>query len=228
MRKFLLILVSLLCLTGCERASSEVVLRDVSGLESSEIDVTTVEKSDASSCYTADASEASDAQVSITTIVVYVCGAVRAPGVYELTEGARINDAVMAAGGFSEEADTDYVNLAAALKDGMKLRIPTMAETAAGSDTEAAMQTQNGTMPESYDTPVDSSGDLCDGDSELVNINTASKEQLMTLPGIGEKVATRIIEYRDKNGNFRKKEDIMKISGIKDKLFSKISDKITV
>jgi competence protein ComEA len=110
----------------------------------------------------------------------------------------------------------------------MKLRIPTMAETAAGSDTEAAMQTQNATMPESYDTPVDSSGDLSDGDSELVNINTASKEQLMTLPGIGEKVATRIIEYRDKNGNFRKKEDIMKISGIKDKLFSKISDKITV
>jgi competence protein ComEA len=79
-----------------------------------------------------------------------------------------------------------------------------------------------------YDIEESESQDQADSPGGLININTASKEQLMTLPGIGEKVAGRIIEYREKNGSFSKTEDIMKISGIKEKLFSKIRDKITV
>lgn len=217
MRKKLLILfITLLCLTGCSKASSEVVLKEVEDLESA-VEASDSREAGASYCASAEACE----DASLQGIVVYVCGAVKAPGVYELPPDSRINDAVIAAGGFDSPADTDYVNLAAALSDGMKLYIPTLEETA-DSSTGGASEIL------SYDTVSHSGDGQTEAGSSLININTASREQLMTLPGIGEKVADRIIEYRDKNGRFSQKEDIMKISGIKEKLFSKISDKITV
>lgn len=228
MRRFLFVLIVLMCLTGCERASSEVVLRDVSGLESSDGNTVSRADADASAELSVSDPETPAREAVPSQIVVYVCGAVRNPGVYELSEGARINDAVTAAGGFDEEADRDYVNLAAVLKDGMKLKIPTVSETAPLSSAESSGLTQSLDLPDSYDIALDGASHSEETGSDLVNINTASKEQLMTLPGIGDKVAARIVEYRDKNGSFSKKEDIMKISGIKDKLFSRIKDKITV
>lgn len=151
-------------------------------------------------------------------IAVYVCGAVNNPGVYELLEGSRICDALESAGGFSDEADSNYVNLAAKLTDGMKLQIPTTSEISENSKLSAV---------ESFDGETLSGGDTA-SEKKLVNINTASKEELKTLPGIGDGIAGKIIQYREERGSFKSTEDIMKVSGIKEKLFSKIRDYITV
>ena len=218
-----ILLLTLIFLTGCSKASSEVVLRDVSGVEASLEEA--ANEADSSGSASEEVADSGVSQAEPSLIVVYVCGAVNSPGVYELEATARINDAVAAAGGFNDQADKTYVNLAAALQDGMKLYIPTVQETAAGEEKGQSKSDDN--LP-TYDVAETVDTDSSDNTGGLININTASKEQLMTLPGIGEKVAGRIIEYREKNGRFNKPEDIMKISGIKEKLFSKISDKITV
>lgn len=166
------------------------------------------------------------------TCYVYVCGAVVSPGVYELSEGSRIDNAVDAAGGFSADADEAYVNLAAKVSDGMKLYIPTTEET--GID-KAGAQAQLETY-DSYDASesadagdaASSGGAGLSSGSGLVNINRASKQELTKVPGIGDVTADKIIRYREENGNFASIEDIKKVSGIKDKLFSKIRDYITV
>ena len=123
------------------------------------------------------------------------------------------------ANGFSEDADRTYVNLAERVVDGAKLKIPTTLET--GDETLAA-------GIDSFDGEALGTGSGLAQDSELININTASLNELTTLPGIGEGIAGKIIKYRDENGSFKCIEDIMKVSGIKDKLFSKIKDHIIV
>lgn len=135
---------------------------------------------------------------------VYVCGAVRQPGVYPLAEGSRIWEAVEAAGGLTEEASDTAVNLAQLLKDGEQIWIPTREEQTAGTGLYASSE---------------------DG---RVNLNTASKERLMTLSGIGEARAEAILAYREEFGAFETIEDIMKVSGIKESAFQKIKDDITV
>ena len=152
------------------------------------------------------------------TVVVYVCGAVVNPGVYELSDGSRMGDAVEAAGGFTEDAEETYVNLAARVSDGVKLFIPTVSEVAG----------EAGTVKIETFEPEGSPDNAKGSSTALVNINTATKAELTTLPGIGEGIAGRIIKYREENGSFARIEDVMKVSGIKDKLFSKIKDHITV
>ena len=157
-------------------------------------------------------------------IVVHVCGAVRVPGVYELKTDSRIMDAVEAAGGFTEDADTEYVNLATVLADGNKVRIPTR--------DEVTQMSQMG--PEQGDTGVITSqdtgntGNTGDLGSSLVNINTADEALLCALPGIGSTRAQSIINYRLEHGSFSKIEDIMQVSGIKESSFQKIKEYITV
>ncbi len=136
------------------------------------------------------------------TICVYVCGAVARPGVYELSEGARIHQAVDLAGGFAEGADESSVNLAGMLQDGQQVTIP---------EKGAASPSENGQSGRG-----------------LVNINTADAAALMELPGIGQAKADSIIAYRENNGGFQVKEDIMKVSGIKSAAYEKIADLITV
>ena len=172
-------------------------------------------------------------------IVVHVCGAVADAGVYVLDEGSRVYEAVRAAGGFSEEADEAYVNQAQVLSDGMRLRIPTREETDASRSVQAAFDIDTGsgfegtdgehvvpdviTAPESADkdpSPEQPSG--------KVNINTADASALCGLTGIGPATAAKIIAYRESNGKFAHIEDIMQVSGIKEKLFAKIKDSITV
>ena len=153
-----------------------------------------------------------------TMITVHVCGAVMHPGVYELDEGSRVMDAVLAAGGFSQEADEEYVNLATVLSDGDKVRIPTQKETAVNDGiSEAGGVTASGSMDETKNAT-----------QNKVNINTADAEELCTLPGIGQTRAESIISYREEHGFFSRIEDIMKISGIKENSFEKIKDKITI
>ena len=136
------------------------------------------------------------------TVYVYVCGAVRAPGVVEVPEGSRAAEALELAGGMTTEADPFYVNLAEIVTDGQKLYFPTASEA---EELEAAGKA---------------------AEEGLVNINTA--EELCTLPGIGASRAADIVRYREKNGAFQTKEDIMKVSGIKQNAYDKLCDRITV
>lgn len=154
-------------------------------------------------------------------IIVHVCGAVQTPGVYELEIQSRVMDAVLAAGGFSSEADTEYANLATVLVDGSKVRIPTKEETAHMSQIEKDTS-DNGviTMQKQENTGKD--------DCSMVNINTADLELLCTLPGIGQTRAKSILDYRSEHGPFLKIEDIMLVSGIKESSFQKIKEYITI
>lgn len=135
-------------------------------------------------------------------IYVYVCGQVNSPGVVSLTSGARIYEAIEAAGGMTGEAQVNAVNQAELVIDGQMIYVP-------GIDEE-------------YVVDDDLSGD------GLVNINTAGVDELMTLPGIGESRANAIIDYRESAGDFVTIEDIMQVSGIKDSAFGKIKDYIKV
>ena len=147
-------------------------------------------------------------------VYVYICGEVIKPGVYELSGDSRIYEAVDAAGGFTENAARECVNLASKVSDGMQITIYNR-EEAASLLADSAPVGEN-------------AGKSGTSGSGLVNLNTATKEELMTLKGIGESKAEDIIRYREKSGGFKKIEDIMKISGIKENGFQKIKDSITV
>ena len=177
-----------------------------------------------------DRTELSDASSEeAKTRVVHICGAVSAPGVYELPAGSRIIDAVEAGGGFLPEADEACCNLAEEIVDGCQIYIMTKSESCADGQTEkkAGIQTSPGGDMQTADKNVRSNSAPA-LENGLVNLNTADVVALMTLPGIGESRAKAIISYREQHGAFAKIEDIMKISGIKQAAFSKIKDKITV
>ncbi len=165
----------------------------------------------------------------LPAIAVYVCGAVMEPDVYNLPDGARIYDAIIASGGFAPNADTQWLNQAQFVSDGEMLLVYTLDET-------ARMQEQgvkrggsaSGGVTSASGSGDNSSGISAGGDSQVVNLNTGSKEQLMTLPGIGESKADAIIRYRTETGPFASAEDVMNISGIKNSTFDKIKERITV
>lgn len=153
-------------------------------------------------------------------IFVYVCGFVNSPGMYSLDSGSRVADAIKLAGGMTKEADIDYINQAMPLSDGVKIYVPSKEETANLS----AQNTNDGlsdVFPGSANLPVQEADDK-------ININTATKEQLMSLNGIGESRAQDIIDYREQNGGFSSIEDIKNVTGIKDAIFQKICDDIKV
>ena len=160
-------------------------------------------------------------------LCVHVCGAVMRPGVYELSAGCRVYEAVQEAGGFVEDADQDYVNQAQTLRDGVKLVIPTKEDVAAlsgdGDNNTGALA---GIVDEAFqDIETVDSGQTADG---RININTATEAELCNIPGIGGTRAAAIVAYRESNGSFQKPEDIMKVSGIKEGLYGKIKDSIRV
>lgn len=149
-------------------------------------------------------------------VYVYVCGAVKQEGVYRLPEGSRINDALILAGGLTEDAASGVLNLAEPVQDGQKLYFPTKDELA---------DQQNALRDGAYtDSQIDSSGEQ----TQKIDINTADKEQLMTLSGIGEAKAESIIRYRAEHGNFAQIEDITNVDGIGESLFQKIKEYIYV
>lgn len=150
---------------------------------------------------------------------VYVCGEVVTPGVYTLPEGARIYEALNLAGGFTAQASDSWLNLAEPITDGMKLEVPSRAQA---EDPSWQAQSQN------VFAGSGGAGHSAAGQSVLVNLNTASLEELMTLKGIGASRAEDIIRYRKEAGGFTKIEDIMKVPGIKDAAFQKIKENITV
>lgn len=151
-------------------------------------------------------------------IAVHVIGAVPRPGLYEFAEGARVQDAIDAAGGLLSGADVDSINLAALLEDGRQLNIP---YKAGGGASGNGVSDDGLNLPGATEAPSSS-------DSELININTASLAELDSLPGIGPTIAQRILDYREANGPFQKTEDIMNVSGIGPSTFDHIKDLITV
>ncbi|MBO6148343.1 MAG: ComEA family DNA-binding protein [Lachnospiraceae bacterium] len=145
-------------------------------------------------------------------IYVFLCGAVQNPGVYELPEGSRLFELLERAGGMRGDAAADALNQAEILSDGKQIRIPTVDEINASA---ATGDSQAGAFAPSHQ----------DG---RININTASLSDLMTINGIGETRAQAIIDYREEHGSFATIEDIKLVNGIKDGLFNKIKDQITV
>ena len=140
------------------------------------------------------------------SVFVHVSGAVAAPGLYVLDDGARVVDAIAAAGGFAPTADEQAVNLARPISDGEQLHVPAAGE-----------------MP----SPAADPGAAGAGDGR-VNINTADVAQLDTLPRIGPAMAARIIEWRDANGRFTSVEDLLAVPGIGDKMLETLRDLVTV
>lgn len=145
-------------------------------------------------------------------VYVHVCGAVNEPGVYVLLDGARISDAVLAAGDFLPDAAQDYLNLAQLVFDGQKIYVPTKEEAeglkAAGNTGERAF--------------------LSEEEASHVNINTAAAAELMELPGIGKAKAEAIVTYRKEHGAFSSCEELMQVPGIKESIYEKLCDAITV
>ena len=166
-------------------------------------------------------------------IYVHVCGAVENPDVYELPVGSRVYEAVQAAGGFSEDADLNYVNQAQKLSDGVKLVIPTLEQTQAialegdNGDVVGIVGIQDGDGGQESMSPSAGAGqsDASDG---RININTASEAELCNIPGIGAVRAAAIVAYRQEKGGFASVEDIMNVSGIKEGTYEKIKDSIKV
>jgi len=168
------------------------------------------------------------------TVCVYICGAVVQEGVYELSASARKRDVLEMAGGYSESAAHGIVNLAEIVTDGEKIYIPTQQEVENG--TYDKMMNSSGTM-----SPGQSGNDGQSGSGRnqgtnvqsaryggVVNINTASKEELMSLPGVGESRALDIITYRDSHGGFSDIKDIKNVSGIGNATYEKLKERITV
>lgn len=163
-----------------------------------------------------DASDGSSSKASAETeVYVDVDGAVASPGVYRLQDGARVSQAIDAAGGLTAEADVTGLNRAAKVTDGQKIYVPAVGEQQAAS---AAGGVEGGAAAVSG----------ARASSGLVNINTASAAELQTLSGIGPSMAQSIIDERTKNGAFTSVDDLMRVSGIGEKKFAKIKDCICV
>ncbi len=149
-----------------------------------------------------------EAQQPSRIIKVHICGEVKCPDVYEMKEDARVIDAIRTAGGETEYACLDAINLAAPLYDGQQVMVPTIRIVGNGDTGDISMGQVNG--------------------NGKVNINTANVEQLEALDGIGEKLAQRIVDYRNDNGPFHHLEDLKKVSGIGDKKYESFKEQITL
>lgn len=167
-------------------------------------------------------------------ILVDVKGAVVNPGVYQLSIGCSVQDAIYMAGGLLENANTKVINLSKRVSDEMVIIVYTNEEIETyQKDTEVLTEFVYVEIPcECPDTMNDAciveKEDTKDEENTLICINTASKEELMTLSGVGESKANAIIAYREENGTFEKIEDIMNVSGIGEAAFEKIKTQITV
>lgn len=169
-----------------------------------------------------ESNESQEKENPISTVIVDIKGMVASPGVYEIDSTSRVNDVIEIAGGLIDGADTSLINLAKIVEDEMTIIIYSNEEVKAKYKEEVCV----------CDCPL-ITNDACinSANSEknvIININTATKEELMTISGIGESKADDIIKYRESNGNFKSIDEIKNVSGIGDSLFEKIKDYITV
>lgn len=174
-------------------------------------------------------------------IVVHITGGVENPGVVELNEGSRIEDAIEASGGLTDEADISKVNLAYMLEDGVKIKIPIIKyiddyydeyndynEYEKDSSDDEDIEEDEEIFQKENGEGIIENEDIKQKESKLININKATQEELQTLPGIGASIATKIVEYREQNGKFKYIEDLKNVSGIGENKFENIKNLITV
>jgi competence protein ComEA len=155
---------------------------------------------------------ASPVPTAAASVVVHVLGQVNRPGVYELRDGARVLDAIGAAGGFTAAADQGALNLARVLVDGEQLVVPRPGEAP---------------VPVASD-PVGAAGGTAAVPGAKVDLNTATLEQLETLPRVGPALAQRIVDWRTQNGRFASVDDLKNVTGIGDKTFAGLKDLVVV
>ena len=219
------ILCMLMCVCqGCsDEEVMEIISEEADKEENADDSIEEVSEALADNTEKTENIETNDSQ----SFVVYVSGYVNNPGVYELSAGSRVIDAIDAAGGYSKKAYDNYLNLASLIADGQMIYVPSEEEVESGSIERGVASGADGSgVGGVTGGNGGGNGGNSSGSGSLVNINQASKEELMTLPGIGESKADKIIAYREENGRFSTPEGIMEISGIKDGLYNKIKDKI--
>lgn len=153
-------------------------------------------------------------------IFVHIAGCVQKEGMLELSSNSRIADAIEKAGGLTQEADLSDINLAYLLEDGMKIYIPNQNERQENNE-----KTKN--IPKEENTPSMQIQDT-NTKQDVININTATQEELDTLPGIGPATAAKIIAYRKEKGKFNNKEEIKEVSGIGEAKYEKIKEYISI
>ncbi len=151
----------------------------------------------------------------VEEIIVHITGEVNKPGIVILNKNSRIADAINKAGGATKEADLNQINLAYILEDGQKIYIPNKNEKI---DEDEYITEGNG----------NNIGNNNSKEGEKVNINEAMQTELEELPGIGPSLASRIIEYREQNGDFKKIEELQNVKGIGDAKYNDLKDKVTV
>ncbi len=162
-------------------------------------------------------------------IVVHISGAVEKEGIVELETNSRVADAIEKAGGLKDDANTNDINLAYVLEDGMKIYIPNKQETEEKQTiTKESGVIEENTEQETTQKTSQTIVNKTNSNTKKVNINTALQTELETLPGIGPSTAVKIISYRKENGNFKTIEEIKEVSGIGESKFNNIKDLITV
>ncbi len=203
--KMIDLLMVLACLSGCapqpgvELADSQQIVTELQTLEYSGEALTG--ESAVGENSSSEATDTDGLTTATEEIYVHVCGQVQTPGVYAMPKNSRICDAVACAGGLLNTADSCAVNLAEPVTDGCQVYIPAIGEELQADSSE---------------------------DEGLLNLNQAGREELMSLPGIGETKADAIIAYREAHGGFATKEELMNIPGIKEGVFEKIQEYIMV
>ncbi len=160
-------------------------------------------------------------------IIVHVTGAVQNQGIVKMNEGSRIADAIEASGGFTDMADISRINLAYQLEDGQKIYIPNINDDNLNGE-EKILEKEYVTEEAGDDVIVEEYESNIKSKQTKININTAEKEELEEIPGVGESTAEKIIEYRKTNGKFNNIEDIKNVSGIGDSKFENMKEKICV
>ena len=204
----IMICILLVVVSGCSKEKNSDTLEEVQQREKTE----SVEVSDETENKADETEQTVDTEPvkkagSEGVIYVFVCGQVASPGVYELPEGSRICQAI-------DAASTDWVNQAETAEDGQKIYVPSTEEAE--------------TMPEGQQTGQMQERSSAEGTDEKVHLNVASREELMTLTGIGEKKADAIIRYRESNGGFQSVDELMQVEGIKEGTYNKIKDSIVI
>ena len=170
-------------------------------------------------------------EVTAEKIIVDIKGEIKKPGVYNIKVGSRVNDLINEAGGLSKNANTRFINLSKKLEDGEVVVIYSNKEINDAKKNDKLEVTAPCVCEEVKNDACyneNSTNNNTNNGSKIVNINTASIQELTTLNGIGESKAKAIVSYRDKNGKFKAIKDIMNVSGISETLFSKIKNNITV
>ena len=202
------------------------IARDSSGLNTADSSpaITSISSTSSNASNTSDTKFGENIETSV--IKVYICGHIKTPGVYDIENGARLVDLVRLAGGATEDACLEAINLAQILADSQKFYIPSLDEIKNGIPSFVSeWEDITGNSSDSLSTDMANSGSF---QNKVININFASLSELVQLPGIGDVIAQDIIDYRNKYGQFKSKEELKNVKGIGEKKFEKIKDLISV